>query len=970
MKFLLRIVPCFLLLAPLLAAEADDDWRKAAREFLKEHHFAPIEVKPGTRFQSDLSRDRWQWQQRVLLPTLEKHLEKWPSQAERARSLVKQALLAKIRHPDVDRSRTPEKMEQEGLELAKAGVDEPLVLWATAWAAWEWREGYIDAIAKLKNAAQHSLTKDYPAALLLLTRTLIREIEDDRNEEEPTHEEDYYRAAMQAAKDPRSYSSQDDEILWHDVQRMFYRLYLAKHLKETEAFARDERFTPWLREMMQGQLQSSQGIESRGGGYANTVTADGWKSFEKHMPVAAAHFRKAWELHPERADAAEQMVEILKSGFGIEGETTRLWFDRAVAAQFDATGAYYGYVWSLRPRWGGSVDDIRCLLLACALTDRPDTDVAEVALKLVDFVKSDSGAEDERAVLQTPALKQALLHTSRRLADEPSRIWERPWRLADLGVYAWKAAEYPLADDILHQVPVPFPRQTRRKLNLAANETEVRGQSAIFAIGMQQEWEAAETEYSNHKISQSLQTCQDIASRFQNEPPAMLLEHMAACKFETSFATGEWLQMQARPDMAEWHHLSGPWTGSPDGTLQIIGKDAQAYILHNGRVGGDFELRGSYTLEGDDPFQGLSIMLGYHRPKKESFIACSQWKNDSDGSIVTLLRDFAQTSAPSIILRGDDRTWRFHIFCKNGRVTFRLNHRDVLIDYLDMNKQGKAFEMAESGLIGFCSHFFGIGTTTNIRDLEIRKLSAEEAAPSPDIAGLHQMLPSEIAARLAEARHENKTAEADKIEAFGKAVQTAGTTPVPLPPVTLDERILHSLLRGYRQSVSTRLALAGKPVEPSRHEEPLASFNAVEWEPMKGTWTMADGALTGSGDSSLSYDFHRSPPFQIDLEIKVLDGMRPRLVLGNVKFANEGYATTFGLYPQPQGAALFKYERNKSYQITLKALTDKTELLVNGVHVCNGPKIEGTVDILQFRGGDDYSKGKTEFRKIRARSLP
>ena len=70
MKFVLRIVTCFLLLAPLLAAEADDDWRKAAREFLKEHHVAPIEVKPGTRFQSDLSRDRWQWQQRVLLPTL------------------------------------------------------------------------------------------------------------------------------------------------------------------------------------------------------------------------------------------------------------------------------------------------------------------------------------------------------------------------------------------------------------------------------------------------------------------------------------------------------------------------------------------------------------------------------------------------------------------------------------------------------------------------------------------------------------------------------------------------------------------------------------------------------------------------------------------------------------------------------------------------------------------------------------
>lgn len=969
MNTLLRLVPCLLVLLPLVAA-ADDKWRKSARDFLAEHDFAPIEIKPGTRFQSDLSRERWQWQQRVLLPALEKHLEKWPVQAERVRSFVKQALQAAIKHPDVDRFRTPEKLEQEGLELAKAGVDEPLVLWATAWAAWEWREGYTDALSKLQNAAQHKMMKDYPAALPLLIRSLIREIENDRNEEEPTHEEEYYKAAMLAANDPRSYGSQDDEILWHDIHRMFYRLYLAKHLQETEELAHNGRFTPWLQEMMQGQLHSSLGVESRGGGYASTVTSDGWKGFEKHMPVAAAHFRKAWDLHPDRADAAEQMIEILKSGFGMQGETTRLWFDRAVAAQFDATGAYYGYVWALRPRWGGSVDAIRSLLLACALTDRPDTDVSEVALKLVDFVKSDSGAKDERAVLQTPVLKEALLHTAQRLAEEPSRIWERPWRLADLGVYAWKAAEYPLADDILRQVPVPFPRQTRRKLNLAANEVEVRGQSAIYAIGMQQEWEEAEAAYADQKTSQSLQICQDIASRFHNELPGMLLERMAACKFETAFATGQWTQMKASPDMAEWHHLSGPWAGLRNGTLQIAGQDAQAYLLHNGRVGRDFELRGSYTVEGPDPFQGLSIMLGYQRKKTENFIACSQWNNDNDGSIVTLLRDFAQTSAPSIIMRGDDRTWRFHLFSKDGRVTFRLNHHDVLIDYLDKNKKGEAFEMPETSIMGFCSHFFGIGTTTSIRNLEIRRLSPEETPPATDLAGLHQLMQWEIADRLAEARRENKAAEAEKIESFGKSVQTAGVSPVPLPPLSLDECILHSLLRGYRQSTNTRLALAGKTVNPPLDEEPLSESNTVKWEPTAGAWKLQNGVLTGSGDSTLNYDFNRSPPFQIDFDINVLDGMRPRVVLGKVKFANEGFKTTFGLYPRPKDAALFNYERHKTYKITLRALADTTEMLVDGIKICDGPKIEGPVGVLQFRGGDDYSKGKTEFRKIRIKQLP
>jgi hypothetical protein len=969
MNTLLRLVPCLLLLAPLMAA-AEDDWRKSAREFLAEHDFAPIEVKPGTRFQSDLSRERWQWQQRVLLPVLEKHLEKRPAQAERVRSFVKQALMAKIKHPDVDRSRTPEKLEQEGLELAKAGVDEPLVLWATAWAAWDWREGYRDALTKLHQAARHKMVKDYPAALQLMIRKQIYDIEEDRNDDEPTHQEEYYKAGLQAVMDAASYAPGDDEILWHDTCHLFYTLHVEKHKADMEKLAQTPGFTPWVQEMMQGRLESALGWKSRGSGYSNTVTPEGFRGFAEKMPLAAAHFRKAWELRPDRADSAVQMIDILKAGFAEEEETTRLWFDRAVAAQFDATAAYYDYVWSLRPRWGGTVNAIRCLLLACALTDRPDTEVAEVTLKLVDFVRSDSNAEDERAVLQSPALKQPLLHTARRLAEEASRVWERPWRFADLGVYAWKAGEYALADDILRQVPVPFPRQSRRKLNLSGNEMEVRGQSAIYAIGMRQEWEEAEAAYADQKILQSLQICQDIASRFQNEPPAMLLERMAACKFETAFATGQWTKMQASPDMAEWHHLSGPWAGLKDGTLQIAGQDAQAYLLHNGRVGRDFELRGDYTVEGPDPFQGLSIMIGYHRQRRESFLGCSQWNNDADGSVVTLLRDFAQTSAPQLILRGDDRTWRFHIFCKAGRVTFRLNHHDVLIEHLNQNKAGEDFEMPETSLIGFCSHFLGLGTTTSIRHLEIRRLSAEEAAPATDLGGLHQLMQWEIAQRLADATRENKTTEAEKIAAFGKAVATAGAEPVLLPAVSLDERILLSLLRGYRQSVDKRLSLQDIAERPAPEEEPLSESNAVKWEPAAGAWKLQDGVLTGSGDSKMNYDLNRAPPFQIDFEINVLDGMRPRVVLGKVKFANEGFKTTFGLYPRPKDAALFNYERNKTYQITLRALADKTEMLVDGIHICDGPKIEEPVEVLQFRGGDDWSKGKTKFQKIRIKQLP
>lgn len=70
------------LLWPLLllshATAAETGWRKAACKFMAEQDFAPIEIKPGTRFETDRARPRFAWMQRVLMPAFEKHLEKCP----------------------------------------------------------------------------------------------------------------------------------------------------------------------------------------------------------------------------------------------------------------------------------------------------------------------------------------------------------------------------------------------------------------------------------------------------------------------------------------------------------------------------------------------------------------------------------------------------------------------------------------------------------------------------------------------------------------------------------------------------------------------------------------------------------------------------------------------------------------------------------------------------------------------------
>lgn len=120
----------------------------------------------------------------------------------------------------------------------------------------------------------------------------------------------------------------------------------------------------------------------------------------------------------------------------------------------------------------------------------------------------------------------------------------------------------------------------------------------------------------------------------------------------------------------------------------------------------------------------------------------------------------------------------------------------------------------------------------------------------------------------------------------------------------------------------------------------------------------------------MRYDFNRAPPFQIDFEITVLEGLRPRLVMGNVKFAHEDNQPTFALYPRPKDGPRFSYERKKPYQVTINATKDRIELYVDGARIGEAPKFEGVVNVLQFRSGDYWSKGKTEFRKIRISPLP
>lgn len=1012
------------LLWPLLllshATAAETDWRKAAREFMAGQDFAPIEIKPGTRFETDRARPRFAWMQRVLMPAFEKHLEKWPQYADAARSFAKQALMIKAGHPDVDRSRPWEVLAQEGTALIRNHVDDPLILWLTAAAVWEFREGTHEARDHLSKASRHRMIRDYPSVLPSYIQAELRDIAIQRYSSQETISRinlALFKELMKSAPDQAVYGPQDDELLYDDLGHAMGGVQSKDCSAELAQLCTTSHFTPWLREMLHGRIQNHIAWDYRGGGYVSTVSEENGRKFEEHQIKARAHFLMAWELHPDRAPAAASMIDIVKCGHGRPEDSLRLWFDRATSAEFDDYSAYENYLWALRPRWGGSLEKMKAFYCACALTERHDTGVAKALRKTLEYLEEDS--QDSRSLLSRSPLREVMTASLRSLATSQQvyRLWEHPWRLADLGLMAWKASDYETAYETFQQVPVPFPRQTRRWLSLQANETDVRGQSAVFAFGLNAEWEVAEENYQLGKLDEALQSFQDIASRFQGEPPALLLQRIAACKFEKAFASGQWVPLPATPDLSGWYHRSGFWKGLPTGTLVNTGHDGAAYLLHNGRVGSSFELSGLYQIKNAPGTQGLSIMIGYHSTfNHEDWVGCNQWGHSSSEDAATLLRRAYLSDAPQIRLPANGQVHRFHIICHAGAITYRLDHRDIAVDRRVTDEAGNAFEMREDSVIGFCSQMFRDNSETHIRHLAIRKLDPPAATEKEINAGSLEALRSGFAkdcrdslrdlnaaslleaGQLADELHrERKTAEAGKIMAFaGLLKQDTRVQAADMPVPAADEVALSALLRGYHASQAARLlttqnkwkakalkllgsaeqsqveAFILAELEPNpapQTEELLAPGNAFKWLPQAGEWTRTADVLTGSGDSTMLYELSRKPPFQIDFDINVLNGNRPRLLMGKVKFANEAGKPTFGLYPQPKGEKLFDYEHSKLYHITLKATMDKTELLIDGSHFCDGPKIESDLNVLQFRAGDWSSKGKTEFHKIRISPL-
>ncbi|HVX62142.1 MAG TPA: hypothetical protein VHC19_16105, partial [Pirellulales bacterium] len=131
----------------------------------------------------------------------------------------------------------------------------------------------------------------------------------------------------------------------------------------------------WLTQMLLARVHVARGWNERGGGYADTVTEQGWRGFGAHLSKARSFQLQAWQERPDLPESALDQIAVTMGVDGVAGEDVRFWLDRAVEADFDLPEAYRAALWAYRPRWGGSYQEMLEFGRECLQTKRFDTEV-------------------------------------------------------------------------------------------------------------------------------------------------------------------------------------------------------------------------------------------------------------------------------------------------------------------------------------------------------------------------------------------------------------------------------------------------------------------------------------------------------------------------------------------------------------------------------------------------------------------
>ena len=299
-------------------------------------------------------RDDWDVNLRTSVAAYEKagkRSEKWDAAVRDAISLYTQPVALR------DRGETDETVAAAFKKATDAGCDDPYVLYLATRA--QLRLDDVDRLATLRRMFDQVLAMaetQYPPNRKAFAA--VRFVQESRAR-------DQRPGPIISANLPEALAGKDEHwtqtleiadaafdaltVLKGDTQAAFEEVY--------EAYRKARPADDPGPHVFKGSRYVHYAWEARGGGYADTVTGEGWKLFNDRLSEADRELTRAWELDPTHPRAPTTMLVVEK---GLRGDRDEMekWFRRAMDANPDNYDACSQKLEFLLPRWHGSHRDM------------------------------------------------------------------------------------------------------------------------------------------------------------------------------------------------------------------------------------------------------------------------------------------------------------------------------------------------------------------------------------------------------------------------------------------------------------------------------------------------------------------------------------------------------------------------------------------------------------------------------------
>lgn len=476
------------------------------------------------------------------------------------------------------------KLEGTAADLVKAGCDDPVFLMGKARlgiAKQQLREAQL-ALRKALPAVQKA---GYPPFYEFLNLSWTRRtMPGGMSQPMPK----LYEAAIAAARDP-AFAGRDRQIYVRSVMPT-EGPFLAAAAK---AFALpDSGVDPWIAAVVAGRAAIVAGWEARGNEFAHKVTPEGWKTFEAQLALAREQLTKAHEMHPELPEAAAEMITVSMAD-GSDEE--RLWFDRAVAAEFDHADSYQRFgLNALLPRWGGSHEEMLEFGRAGLATGRFETIVPSTFLDAALAVGRE--LPDARDVFALPGvyddcLKVAAGYLGVSTSPRVTEVWK-----SRLVIIHWAAGHYDAACAVLDDLGDTLAARALEDFRVKPDD--VVAECRLFAGPHADAAAAAEESIAAGKVADALTAYTALAERGDLPAPVrrLVAGRVATLKMAKAVADHEWVDIQPPADLGGWRQVGGDWTLQPDGTLSARADKGRLKLICESEFGQDVEFTAEIDL--------------------------------------------------------------------------------------------------------------------------------------------------------------------------------------------------------------------------------------------------------------------------------------------------------------------------------------------------------------------------------------